>query len=898
MKHNKDDISLFEKNSVTASAVPIEDVPLRSEVLRWLLSLTGSLLVYWLVATIVVQVYHPDIDALKKAAEEIFFETYTVRPEPVEALLFRLGIVIIIPSLLGFYALLSKRKFIAKLAAGPVYPLLSLVVPLSLCWLIFSDFVALNPFGADSGEIAQNNRDAVGNTNFAFYFDGIFTGQYLWVYLLIIVPLLACLFFIGFKKYKWEENKVFRIVSSVIGYGVLAWALLAIILMNVYDFPYTSENKYDFSSVYQSMTQVYAGLPMLVNGFTNTYGLYPHFLNPIFQITGLSVFTFSLVLSLLLGICFALNFYLLRQFVRNKIILFLGFATVMFFPYLDFMLLTIFDSMFCLFPVRYIAPSVLLVLTAFYLHRRSRLAYWITFTVAACSVLWNPEIGLVSFLSWLCVNIYSDFYNVEGKIDLKQITTHILSAIAVIIGTFYTYKLIIYLFYGAWVDFPLLFGTMRYFGKFGLGNLPMALIHPWNLTALILLCGFIYSLVKLYKKQVTVKASVILMLSLIGLGYFFYFQGRSQNSNFAFSTSFCLMLLVLLGDELWTIVSEKSSQLLQSLFVIFLVLISFSFVEIVFNSGKLYELISQDYNKDKQLPEQRRFDENKEYILKNTKPGQKILVFALKKRQALFFGAGKRICGFNPGFIEMFLASDLKRLEYTVRDSGFTVFMEPRQGNYAFLARPLAAFGASYEFSSYNELIGLFEKRQVRVPDRTFFSDREAALVHRKYTDDTAGKNMRIDDAVIGLKPIDLHPEFSVEILMHAKFQVFENAVVLSNLKDSSGFVIGNVINTPKYYFGVGSTGLTAKLPYNEWSYCVMNVFPDHCDVYHNGNLILTNPLAHPVRNSPGKLFVGNQNGVHYFAGAIAEVSVANKAVDTARIRQTWQNISREIIAK
>src|SRR6185437_7513701 len=88
----------------------------KEEALRWIFSIAGALLVYFIAATIAQHLYHPDIELLKRLANEKLVEPFSSRPEPMEALLFRLGVISIIPSMLVFYIVLSKAVFVKTIA--------------------------------------------------------------------------------------------------------------------------------------------------------------------------------------------------------------------------------------------------------------------------------------------------------------------------------------------------------------------------------------------------------------------------------------------------------------------------------------------------------------------------------------------------------------------------------------------------------------------------------------------------------------------------------------------------------------------------------------------------------------------------------------------------------------
>ncbi len=876
----------------TEKIVNEDDPVLKEQVLNWILSICCTIFVYWCVAQIILKVYHPDTSAALADAQRLLIEPAGSRPEPMEAMLFRVGVIVITLGLLGFYALFSKMQVIKDIARKPLFLIISLIPVALLLFMIWMDFTAQNPFVKDGGDMVQNSRDYVGRTNFDFYFDGFFLGNYLMLYTFILVPALACLFFLGIRKFNWEDNKIFQAATSVIGYIVLGGVVIACVGMSVFYFPYSFENKYNFNAAYYSMTQVYAGIPMLVNGFSNTYGLYPHFLNLIFHITGLSVYKFSLVMAIFIGLSFAANFYSLKRYVNNKVILFLGMLAVIFFPFLNFKFGQNFDCNFAFYPIRYIIPSTLIFLAAIYFKNRAQIVYWTATVLLSFFVLWNPEIGLVSYLSWLAVNTFNDFYTAENKINVKRILIHWVAGIGMLIAAFYIYKLLITACYGASPDLSYLFSTIAVFSKVGSGLLPMSLVHPWNIVALIVMLGMTYSISKWYKKEITPRASMVFLLSVLSVGFFVYFEGRSHNWQLAQSSGMCLLLLTILGDELWSIVKRKNLLVLNALFVVFLFVISFSFFSVVFGKERISELVSQEDDKTKQQDEQNRVESKTAFILKNSKPKEQIYVFTVRQLQSLYFDGNMRRSAFNPGLGDFFLNTDLDKLVNEVRDSSFNIFIEPNLAAYYFLNRPFAAMAATYDVKDTNKSMALLVKRKNKLPTQAFFTHADQQVFHRKYTDDTAGLDARINDGA-GQPAINLNSEFSAEVLFRPQQQIYPYATLMGNMNDSSGFIMANILNSPNYFFGVNGKGTGAAIPGNDWAYVVMNVYPDHFEVYVNGTMASSFPLPKPFKTSPEKLFVGNLGFMRYYIGQISEVAITNKAADKTQIQATRDSIKQ-----
>lgn len=864
--------------------------PLKEETLVWICTILCSVIVYYIVGSIIHSVYHPDIAALKEIANKLLIQSAGVRPEPVESLLTQAGIVTIGLSLLGFYAVFSKMAALKAAAHKPFFTVASIASAVAILALVYMDFSAPNPYAKDAGDTPQNSRDYIGFTNFDFYFDGIFLGSSVLLYAFILVPAIALLFY-AMKKNRWEESKQFNSITGIAGYVVVAGLMLVILAMNTFDFPYTFENKYDFNAVFYSMTQVHAGAPMLVDGFTNTYGLYPMFLNLVFKLIGLSVTNFSMVMAILIVTCFLFNYYVLNRFVGNKIILLLGFLSVLFFPYFANRILTDFDPYFAIFPIRYIIPSTLVFLATMYLFKRSQVLYWATTAIQALFMLWNPEIGLVSYLSWLAMNTYADLYNEEGKVNLKKIGMHWGAGIGVAVVVFYLFKGLVYMIYGAAPDLSLLFGTMAVFGKIGFNMIPMSFVHPWNLMVLVLILGFVHAISRLFKKDIRPKDAIILLLSVIGLGFFFYFQGRSHNWTFASIAGFSIMLLTLLGSELWEKVKNSNVLGLNALFVVFLFGISFSFFEVLYSMPKLSELTSQEESKEKAAQDQKRFESNVELITKSSSEKDNVLVFSAMQYQGLYHVATKRKSAFNPGLMDMFSLTDLVKLEQTIKKGEAKIYVEP-EGTAYFLPKPMAAVAAVYEVDSFNKSIGVLSKRKTKLPATAFFGQEEGMALHRKYTDDTAGLSVRVNDA-LGGQPVALGPSFAVEALFYTKTQVYPFATIAGNMNDTSGFIIANVLGTPNYFFGVNGKGFALPMPDNQWVYCVMNVFPDRVEVYVNGALANTQPLQTPYHMSPERVGIGNLGYMRYYMGAIAEVAVVNKNLEKEKIAATWEEIKK-----
>lgn len=884
-----------EENPVAVSA-PTAVAPVREEVVRWLLTILLSAGVYWCMAQVILANYHPDVAAIKKAADKMFFDVGIVRPEPVEALLFKVAVVSLFPLLAGFYTLLLRTPLAGRLAGKVGYAAIAGACTIAVTALTWLSFAAPNPFCPANGFWLrqENNRDFC-VSNFDFYFKGLFLENRMWLYSLLIVPLVSLLFFYGFRKKAWHKEKWFKIVLSVVTYPIVVYTLFAIIVMHSFSFPHTAENKFDFNAVYYSMTQAYAGVPMLVDKYMNTYGLYPHFLVPIFKVIGLSISSFSFVMALLLGCAFVLNYFFMRLFVRNRLLLVLGFASVIFFPFLNFKWLTIFDCVFALYPIRYIAPSLTVFLAARYFFRPSRVQYYVTFFVVAALVLWNPEIGLVCFLSWTAAVCYRDFFGQGGQLQLSKVGGHCAVAVTALTSVFLAYMALVRLCYGAWPDMWLMFATARYFGVFGVGCLPMRLLHPWNLSAFVLLLGFVYSISAWVRKKVTVRSTIILLVSMIGVGYFVYYQGRSHNSNFALSSAFSWILLVILADDAWEQVCRTNDGVFYPAFILCLFFLSFSWIELLADVKVTTALMYQEQDRQRARQEQNQLEAETEFINANSQEGEKIFVFTVKKYQGILFDGHKRVSGFNPGLMDIFLRTDIHRMERVVADSNFKIFAARSMRLYDYFYGLAATIASNYEVSKVSHMFALLEKTKRNIPGPEFFNGRERSLIHRKYGRDTAGMRRRVADAD-SIKSVALDSAFSVEALFFSSAQCMEAPVIIGNVVDSFGFAIGKISTRDDvYYAAVNNKGMMVQVPYNSWVYVVANITPGFLEVYVNGRLVARQVNKGGIPICKGPVRVGAFKNYNYFVGAIGEVAVANSLLSADAVLNTWAQISRSL---
>lgn len=850
----------------------------KGEYLRWIFVLVSTIASYLILAWVITQIYTPDIELISKQTAEIVFHT-SVNPEPVETLLYQLGLLFI-PCCILLYDWIGKKINFAAIGANRfLFSTVTILASVAFVGWIWVGFMMDNPFHS----APENERDLVAVTHAGFYFKGLFLHNYFWLCLFVIYPLVLILFFRLCDKLKWDDSEKTQNIISVITWGLLALFLLFIIIpLNSFGFPYTWQNKYEFNTIFYSQAQVYGGGAMLLDGLYNNYGLYPHFLHPLFCVTGLDVRLFSTVMAVLLALCFVFQAFFLHAFLRHKLFFFFGCAAILFMPYLNMKLLVAFTASFNTWPVRYLTFSTLLFVSSFYIKTGKTWIYYLVSVLLSMLILWNPEMGIVSFLSWIALLCYMNFYTHTAtglKVSGLRLVKHIVIPLAILAGVCLLYGLLILLSYGAFPDFMLLFNVMAGFGSLGVGALPMPLIHPWNFVALMYVLGLIYSITKLMNKTITPTSGAVFLLSILGSGLFMYYVGRSHHWPLTGICCPALMLLAILCNELWLIVKKHQLISLRILFAIAFFLLTFSAVEIVADLSRIVALTNDEQDRISQLDTEKMIKTNQSFITKHVTPGQKVLMFTGCETEALYLAAAQIRSAANPNFTEMLYHKERSRYEHIVRDSTFMAFLEPAGAFSSYTAsytgNIYAALAATYQIDDTNGSMFLLTKRKKELGYQpVLHSNSPQQVFYELFSDDTTGVNKRIDYS-FGKNPLALGSHFSVDIVFDAAPQPFPHATLMSNQADqNNGFSILCADSYRNiYYFVLGSTAFLMEVLPDQRNH--IRVFVNHSNVDIVVNGTTTNQYLTPnvYVESPAYLRIGNST-MHYYFGAIREIAI------------------------
>ncbi|MDD4003629.1 MAG: hypothetical protein PHW69_00305 [Elusimicrobiaceae bacterium] len=285
-----------------------------------------------------------------------------------------------------------------------------------------------------------------------------------------------------------------------------------------------------FPAVFHSVWEVFNGR-VLLHDFANQYGLYPHFLAPLFKLTGLSVLKFTAVMSGLAAGSYLLLFAVVRREIADRTRLYWSFALAVFLHY--FWGKLSFDEVYFQYvPLRLLFPALGLWLAQRWCYAPAARNHAFATAVCCAGMLWNIDSGLVVFCAWLLTLGFVRFSSDQPARALKLFGADIGFCACSLGLVFAGYAGAIRLGYGAWPDFSRLFSYHSFYYGSGYYMLPMRVLDLWNVPALLYAGGLMHSVVVLRRDaRYSPSAAVVFMLSVLGAGLFSYYQGRSHIYN-------------------------------------------------------------------------------------------------------------------------------------------------------------------------------------------------------------------------------------------------------------------------------------------------------------------------------------------------------------------------------
>jgi hypothetical protein len=859
----------------------------RSAFTQVFIVLSLSIAVYCIVAAIITRWYHPDLSQALQIAREKLTDATSGAPKPMERLLYSIAVLLMPVCVFVFSEIF--RRCLAHFSPKDIRVLYIGAMTGGACALLLITYAGLSAPNPCAGA-PQNAHDNDAKTNLDFYFISSFVyNHFAWYCCLLFPAVLA--YFLYSEKLPTRCSSWMKKAEAVISYGGGAAIAIALLFIAAFKFPYTFENKYDFNAVYYSVVQVYNGLPMLVNHFTNTYGLYPHFVVPIMKLFGPDILSFTAIMAALLCLCFVFLLLFLGKIIKHKFLILLSITTVFYNCYIYAKVLMPFDAYYAMAPIRWILPFSLLFFAVCYLNRRSKLLYYSSFFFYGLGILWSPDFGLVTFFSLVAFYSFLEFENVHLTMIVKRIALHAVAAGLGLAAAFAVFSVSIRIFYGAFPDLGLLFSTLKIFSIVGMGMLPTpSTMHPWMLVALIYLIGIAVSVRSIITRSVSPLSSLVFLLTAIGIIAFQYYLGRSHNWNLFCCSPWCFILLTIFADEALTIFKKQGVFFLPVAGLLFV--LSFSLFQVTNDYKKIISLMFEREAKEKNKSEQEFILRNVDFIHSITREKETVMIFSINYFQGLYYGLSHTAAAINPGFEDLFLRTDYERiLSYIVENKRTKVFFDA--ATFRFFDQRIPVLLASlYDVrNSGGSILYLVKKKEDEKGELIFRPDSNSVL--HEILDKNLSNEALAAEGKQG--PIKLGHRFSVQVLFKPAaipatiYTTWQT--VFSNRQENDGFALMEKNDDQAHYlFTIAGVQIDCPVDIDKWNYLSFEMNGNLLRVFKNGRIFGTIDTRANYQNSGLPLFIGNYNMQGgFFWGDIKELKISNSLLDEKEVLATWE---------
>ena len=447
-----------------------------------------------------------------------------------------------------------------------------------------------------------------------------------------------------------------------------------------------------FTAYFDALAQTYLGKsPVVLNP---QYGYYPFFLNPLFKVVGLSVLSFTIVMSV-----FKLTAYMgllvtLRKVTRNWLVALIGFTAMIFYTRIRVPIDVDPEPYFQYNPHRLFFPAILIFLVWLYMSRKTsssrNFVYKLTTLAASISVLWNPDTGIIVFASWMIVLGYIELLDVREKgvkRTIQNIVRHAAGNFATLSVVILAFCLFAYIQNGTWPNLIKNFQYTSLFYNYGFYMLTLPRrLHPWMWVALPYIAGIYFSISHLLDandrvpsptsrdKSLDTSSVLVFAISIVGTGVFTYYQGRSHNYNLIAISWPAYLLYTIFTDRCLQTISRiiqrstsfkiKSSLLLryvhQALFFgIFFYFLGSSFASIAIHFPEYSELIGTRLGTVGQANQA--LIQQSEFIRETSTPQDTILILSDDATELYLYTGHQRPLDI-PGFSELVMKADVNKL--------------------------------------------------------------------------------------------------------------------------------------------------------------------------------------------------------------------------------------------
>jgi hypothetical protein len=444
--------------------------------------------------------------------------------------------------------------------------------------------------------------------------------------------------------------------------------ILGIVLFSVYDLniiSHTGTYVEHLNAVLHAVAQVYNGKELLVD-LPHQYGMYPHFLEPLFKVTGLTMISFTTVMGLLTGVALYLLYRFMNEISDNRIVARFGFCAVVYYGYLFSKINYNFDQYFQYHPIRFLFPAASIYLCYLYFKTRSTILYRSMFLLGSMAIYWNLDTGIVIFFSWILVLLYQEY---SGH-NFKNMVVHLVKGIIVFSVFSALFNFYLYLRYGSIPDYASFLDYQKIFYTYGYAMLPMKLFGPWNLVIAMYLAGIVYAIARSEELpgDCSLKGVMVFYCAILGTGLFAYYQGRSHDLNLAMVCYPAVIIAAIFCDTLLTSFRLKPCGYAKAAFCVLMGFFLFCSASLVKNVPAL----AADTALRLRLAASGEVTETNSraaFVMQQTRRGGEMLI--LSSLSGIYYMVSGATCPIKiPGPTELFLKEDYNKIcNYIKSDS-------------------------------------------------------------------------------------------------------------------------------------------------------------------------------------------------------------------------------------
>lgn len=340
----------------------------------------------------------------------------------------------------------------------------------------------------------------------------------------------------------WQ--RVVKIIATIF----VAISSLWIVSYGIFDENSMALESYaiNFNPVVAPIIQQYLGAELLVN-LKSYYGLHAYLTQIFLHIFPATVLNLSLMLAGFFFVALLSLAFVIFSVVENKLLALFGFIALIFVQNFtsnwwpsESAVSFQYESIRLLFPA-----LILLMLTRFYQQPSSK-KYYAILMLSATALLWNLDSGIPIFAA---AAIFLGHELLKENFAVKIFFTHV--ARVVVVSAFMALLLLLFVKIdsGQWPNIGWIVYGQKAAKEYAIAMLPCDAAGLWYLVAMIYILGLVFSINNFLSKKHSLQNSLMLAITILGVGLLTYFIGRGNEVNLTHCCFPAIILLTIFADK-------------------------------------------------------------------------------------------------------------------------------------------------------------------------------------------------------------------------------------------------------------------------------------------------------------------------------------------------------------